>query len=434
MALLLAFELLFTPTTSSSSSSSSSCLSSSSFRSQLWIPRALTGWPPRVKQVGKRLLEAYDVGDVLGEGAFGVVYAAVHKETGTEVAIKMVDKVETPISQIRREMEILMAAQHEGTVKFHGVVFETCFVCFVMDKYSGGNLMTGLRSRLEQKGKIGCLSLVHICAQMTSSVCYIHGLSIVHRDIKSDNYLKDRADICDPQCRIALTDFGSSSHVNPGTRLSAQVGTRRYWAPEIFRKSYGPKVDVWAMGVTMYSLLDGFFPFRNDAEILWPIRELRFPEMDAACKSYLEIMLTREESARASAEGILAHRWIADRAGGVADGVADAPEASPHPPCVDGRKGSPTSGAPHQRPGGTRTRRARALERLAVEVQSGAARLVLEVADYLRLVGAAGAAPPRPCACGGGEAEAAPRRSWWRRGGRAQAARRGDRALRPGRR
>jgi len=281
-----------------------------------------------VKQVGKRLLEAYDVGDVLGEGAFGVVYAAVHKETGTEVAIKMVDKVETPISQIRREMEILMAAQHEGTVKFHGVVFETCFVCFVMDKYSGGNLMTGLRSRLEQKGKIGCLSLVHICAQMTSSVCYIHGLSIVHRDIKSDNYLKDRADICDPQCRIALTDFGASTYVPQGERLSAEVGTRIFWAPEIFRRDYGPKVDIWAMGVTMYGLLDGFFPFKDEKEICKPTRELKFPKVDSACKDYLRAMLTRDEKARASSEEIMVHKWV-DHGRGTAPASLSA--SSPHP-------------------------------------------------------------------------------------------------------
>jgi serine/threonine protein kinase len=280
------------------------------------------------RQVGRRLMEEYEVGEMLGEGAFGVVYAARHRESGTTVAVKMVDKVETPIAQIKKETELLQAVQHECIVKFHGVFFEKCFVCIVMDKYSGGDLIDGLHLHLKEKGKIDCYSVAHISFQMAISLSFIHGRNIAHRDVKGDNYLMDRKDIADPECRIALTDFGASTYVPQGERLSAEVGTRIFWAPEIFRRDYGPKVDIWAMGVTMYGLLDGFFPFKDEKEICKPTKELKFPKVDSACKDYLRAMLTRDEGARASSEDIMVHKWV-ER--GRSKAPAGLSASSPHP-------------------------------------------------------------------------------------------------------
>jgi len=138
----------------------------------------------------------------------------------------------------------------------------------------------------------------------------------------------DRKNIADPQCHIALTDFGASTWMPPGERLTAEVGTRIFWAPEIFRRDYGPKVDIWAMGVTMYGLLDGFFPFKDEKEICKPTRELKLPKVDSSCKDYLKAMLTRDEKARASSEEIMKHKWVESGKGSEA---ADISASSPHP-------------------------------------------------------------------------------------------------------
>jgi serine/threonine protein kinase len=277
-------------------------------------------------QVGRRLTEEYEVGEMIGEGAYGVVYAARHREAGTTVAVKLVDKVETPIAQIRKEAELLQAVQHhECVVRFHGVFFEQCFACLVMDMYSGGALIDGLHRHMKRKGKIECLSVAHISFQMATALCYIHGRNIAHRDVKGDNFLMDRKDIDDPECRIALTDFGSSTYVPHGERFSDEVGTRRFWAPEIFKRDYGPKVDIWAMGVTMYGLLKGSFPFKDDEEVCTKNWELNFPRVDSTCKDYLRAMLTRDEKARASSEEIMAHKWVDNGRGTAADAIQPAP-------------------------------------------------------------------------------------------------------------
>merc|ERR1719478_338725 len=98
--------------------------------------KAQAASPDGPEKGDKRLLEEYVVGATLGEGAFGVVYACTNRQTGEEVAVKMVDKVETPVEAIRKEAEMLQELSHPNIVKFHNVFYEKCFVYIVMDKYS----------------------------------------------------------------------------------------------------------------------------------------------------------------------------------------------------------------------------------------------------------------------------------------------------------
>merc|ERR1719277_2758221 len=97
----------------------------------------------------------------------------------------------------------------------------------------------------------------------------------IHRDIKGDNYLMDRRDVTDPDCKVVLTDFGTACHVAKDERLSAAAGTQMFWAPELFDRNYGLKVDVWAMGITMYGLVSGRFPFADEDDIRK--KELKMP-------------------------------------------------------------------------------------------------------------------------------------------------------------
>eukprot|EP00434_Breviolum_minutum_P042357 symbB.v1.2.037697.t1/scaffold5638.1/size25087/3 len=96
-----------------------------------------------------RLLDEYSVGLTLGEGAFGVVSVCKRRATGEEYAVKMVDKVETPVEAIKKEADILQSMDHPNIVKFHGVYYERCFVCIVMDKLDGGDLVEGLQRHLK---------------------------------------------------------------------------------------------------------------------------------------------------------------------------------------------------------------------------------------------------------------------------------------------
>ncbi|CAK0836086.1 unnamed protein product [Prorocentrum cordatum] len=256
-----------------------------------------------------RLLEEYSVGQTLGEGAFGVVSNCKHRTTGVEYAVKMVDKVETPVDQIKKEAAMLESLNHQNIVKVHGVYYERCFVCIVMDKYSGGDLVEGLQKHLKERGQINCHHVVHVSRQMGASVQYLHSKLTVHRDSSGDNYLMDRRDMTDPDCKVVLTDFGTACNVTADERLSAAVGTKIFWAPEFFDKNYGMKVDVWAMGVIMYGLVSGRFPFRDEADIR--AKELKIPKrVHQLCEDFIKKILEKKEAARLSADQVMAHGWV----------------------------------------------------------------------------------------------------------------------------
>jgi serine/threonine protein kinase len=257
----------------------------------------------------RRLLDEYQVGATLGEGAFGVVSNCKHRVTKEEFAVKMVDKVETPVEAIRKEADMLQSLDHPNIVKFHGVFYERCFVCIVMDKYCGGDLVEGLQKHIKERGQINCHSVVHVAQQVAGSIHYLHQRSVVHRDIKGDNFLMDRRDMTEPDCKIVLTDFGTACNIGPAERLSASVGTKLFWAPEFYDKDYAAKVDVWAMGIVMYGLVTGRFPFRDETDVR--NKEVKIPKrVHPVCEDYIKSMLQKREDVRNSAEQVATHEWV----------------------------------------------------------------------------------------------------------------------------
>mmetsp|Transcript_21080 Transcript_21080/g.41158 ORF Transcript_21080/g.41158 Transcript_21080/m.41158 type:complete len:749 (-) Transcript_21080:283-2529(-) len=254
-----------------------------------------------------KLLDTYSVGETLGEGAFGVVATCIHRRTGKEYAVKMVDRVETPLQQIQKEADLMQSFDNENIVAFHGVFFETCFVCIVMDKYDGGDLVTGLQAHMSMRGPPDSNDIVHVAQQLGGSIRYLHGRNVVHRDIKGDNYLMDRRDMTNPECHIVLTDFGTSTYLQPGQRLSEAVGTKLFWSPEFYDLDYGLKVDVWALGVIMYGLVTGRFPFKNEEDVNH--KKIQVQRASEECAQLIKGMLERNEAARFTAQKALQHAF-----------------------------------------------------------------------------------------------------------------------------
>jgi len=206
---------------------------------------------------------------------------------------------------------MLQSLDHPNIVKFHGVYYERCFVCIVMDKYGGGDLVEGLQKHLKERGQINCLQVVHVCRQMGAGVEFLHKRGVIHRDVKGDNYLMDRRDMTDPACKVVLTDFGTACNVDKGERLSAAVGTKIFWPPEFFDKNYGVKVDVWAIGVIMYGLVTGRFPFRDEADIR--AKEVKIAKrVHPTCEELIKKMLEKKEALRFDSTRVMSHRWLSD--------------------------------------------------------------------------------------------------------------------------
>merc|ERR1719502_2160404 len=103
---------------------------------------------------------------------------------------------------------------------------------------------------------------------MLSSICYIHGKGVAHRDLKLENFVRTGSE---DKTKIKLIDFGLSKFgLGDVTESKSQayvmketVGTTYYMAPEVMRRRYGPACDLWSIGVIAYMLLCGSAPFEG---------------------------------------------------------------------------------------------------------------------------------------------------------------------------
>ena len=115
----------------------------------------------------------------------------------------------------------------------------------------------------------------NIMKQVISSIFYIHSNNIMHRDLKPENLLLEK-DENNP--KIKIIDFGTACEFEPGTFLNQKYGTPYYIAPEVLKKKYNEKCDIWSAGVILYILLCGYPPFngQNDKQIIEAVIKGKF--------------------------------------------------------------------------------------------------------------------------------------------------------------
>ncbi len=99
-----------------------------------------------------------------------------------------------------------------------------------------------------------------ILKQVLSAINFCHTRNIVHRDLKPENLLLDK-DTDNP--KIKIIDFGTSQVFSGDKKMSQKFGTPYYIAPEVLKKSYNEKCDLWSCGVILYILLCGYPPFNG---------------------------------------------------------------------------------------------------------------------------------------------------------------------------
>uniref|UniRef100_F6ZJY0 MAP/microtubule affinity-regulating kinase 3 n=1 Tax=Xenopus tropicalis TaxID=8364 RepID=F6ZJY0_XENTR len=246
----------------------------------------------------------------IGKGNFAKVKLARHILTGREVAIKIIDKTQlnpTSLQKLFREVRIMKILNHPNIVKLFEVIETEKTLYLVMEYASGGEVFDYLVAHGRMKEKEARAKF----RQIVSAVQYCHQKHIVHRDLKAENLLLD-ADM-----NIKIADFGFSNEFTVGNKLDTFCGSPPYAAPELFQgKKYdGPEVDVWSLGVILYTLVSGSLPF--DGQNLKELRErvlrgkYRIPfYMSTDCENLLKRFLVLNPSKRGTLEQIMKDRWI----------------------------------------------------------------------------------------------------------------------------
>ncbi|XP_059807399.1 MAP/microtubule affinity-regulating kinase 4-like isoform X2 [Hypanus sabinus] len=246
----------------------------------------------------------------IGKGNFAKVKLARHILTGREVAIKIIDKTQlnpTSLQKLFREVRIMKCLNHPNIVKLFEVIESEKTLYLVMEYASGGEVFDYLVSHGRMKEKEARAKF----RQIVSAVQYCHQRNIVHRDLKAENLLLDA------DCNIKIADFGFSNEFQYGSKLDTFCGSPPYAAPELFQgKKYdGPEVDIWSLGVILYTLVSGSLPF--DGQNLKELRErvlrgkYRVPfYMSTDCENILKRFLVLNPAKRGTLEQIMKDKWI----------------------------------------------------------------------------------------------------------------------------
>ena len=201
-------------------------------------------------------LPHYEIGEPIGRGAHGLVFAARHRRLGVARAVKALVVVEADqpgaSRRFRTEAQVMTALDHPHIVGVHEYAENQAVWLLVMEYLGGGTLTDRMHSGVRPEQACGWALAV------ADALSAAHTRGVVHRDIKPANLLFTADGM------LKVGDFGIAK-LFAGTDASASmdlVGTPRYVAPEqITGARVGPGTDLYALGVTLYELLAGRSPF-----------------------------------------------------------------------------------------------------------------------------------------------------------------------------
>lgn len=246
----------------------------------------------------------------IGEGSTGVVCIAREKQSGRQVAVKMMDlRKQQRRELLFNEVVIMRDYRHRSVVE----MFRSALVgeeLWVIMEYLQGGALTNIvsQTRLTEE------QIATVCEAVLQALCYLHAQGVIHRDIKSDSILLTL------DGRVKLSDFGFCAQISKDIpKRKSLVGTPYWMAPEVVsKKLYGTEVDVWSLGIMVVEMIDGEPPYFSETPIA-AMKRLRdepaptarnISTISPVLRDFLDSMLTRDPLKRASARDLLQHPFM----------------------------------------------------------------------------------------------------------------------------
>ena len=262
--------------------------------------------PPTAKRF---VLDEWAIKRTIGSGAHGTVYEIAHREAPVRhLALKMIrNQLQDDEAKLRfeREVQAIQLAKHKNVVELVDYGLAPDGRCFLVMELLLGIPLQALQTKLQLH------QILSIGADVAAALSVAHQSQVIHRDVKPQNIL-----LCgpDPQtAQVKLLDFGIAKILDPDQNASKTatgqwIGTPAYMSPEQWRniKELDGRVDIYALGITLYELLTGRHPFSGEDNFSWQQQHLHrdVPEPEAFAKlptdvqSLLRRMLAKDREKR----------------------------------------------------------------------------------------------------------------------------------------
>eukprot|EP01040_Poterioochromonas_malhamensis_P002737 gene2737-2914_t len=307
----------------------------------------------RLLKQQRNIYDFYEFRELLGTGTSGEVFHGIKKDTGKDWAIKVINlkkmlntsagnnqqlmnEMIANTAAITKEAEMLRSLRHPNIVHLEDIFSDDENIFLIMELSFGGDLFDRISSKKryhENEAKL-------VMYQLIDAMVYLHNMNIMHRDLKPENILLiDKLN----DCNIKISDFGLAKilendnnhgeHLNRHQTKGGKVtgaktfcGTPQYFAPEVLQRqktilgqgSYSVEADMWSVGVIMYVLIAGAFPF-SDRALYQPqlyskynIRTGVWVTISEQAKDLLSHLLVMDPKHRLTAKQARDHPWFDD--------------------------------------------------------------------------------------------------------------------------
>ena len=255
-------------------------------------------------------IEDYLITKELGKGSYAVVKLAKHKITNEKYAIKIYTKESLLDPQkrntVKNEINILKQLNHINIMKLYEVIDSSKYLYLVLEYINGMSLLDLLK--IEKFHYIEQHRALKLFLQIVKGISYCQSKNINHRDIKLENILVIKDDI------VKIIDFGFAVKGSKDSYQKLFCGTPSYMSPEIVNKEkyIAQYSDVWSLGILLYAMLYGRFPFKakDDKKLFELINkaQIKFPDdifVSENIKNLLQKILIVDPKLRPSPEEII---------------------------------------------------------------------------------------------------------------------------------
>ncbi|NXT81462.1 TSSK3 kinase, partial [Zapornia atra] len=263
---------------------------------------------------GFLLANGYQLGRTIGEGTYSKVKEAFSQKHQKKVAIKIIDKKESPAEFIQKflpgELQIVTRLDHQNIIQVHEMLESAeGKICLVMELAEDGDIF----DYVLREGPLPEPHAKELFCQLVEAIRYCHGCGVAHRDLKCENTLLQGH-------TLKLTDFGFAKLLPRDRRELSWTfcGSTAYAAPEVLQgmPHDSRKGDVWSIGVILYILLCARLPF-DDTNIPKMLHQqqkgISIPRhlgISRECQNLLKMLLEPDMILRPTIEVVSRHPWL----------------------------------------------------------------------------------------------------------------------------